>query len=377
MYDFSNHTAEQLEQRSAEILALLEQPEANLTELQAEARALHDEMELRAQAAADAERRAAVANGAGTVVRTFEREENHIMERMRIDSPEYREAFLRTLNFEELEPEVRAAFVATTGNTTAPLPTTMVDRIWDLVYGEHCILGDITIYRTGTILEVVKHTAITQGKAKKVNENAANDDESNTFVKVVLSGHDFSKHVDVSYAFGLMAIDALEDYLVTEISKGISEAMSADCVTQIESDMATENKVNTAGVGNVVFKDVAALFAKIKGANGLVLYATRETIYTHLVGMVDNNGRPIFQLNAQDDAEGVLIGAKVKVEDAVPAGKLLLGDGKQVVGNVVQDVMIESDRDIKKHVITHSGYARAEFALVHPKAFAELTVKTT
>ena len=36
--------------------------------------------------------------------------------------------------------------------------------------------------------------------------------------------------------------------------------------------------------------------------------------------------------------------------------------------------MIESDKDIKKHVTTYSGYARGEGALISPKSFAELTV---
>ena len=88
-----------------------------------------------------------------------------------------------------------AAFTHTTSDDGAPLPTTMLNNIWDLVSGQHAIMGDITIYRTGTIMEVVKHTAIVQGKAKKVAEAAANDDEKNTMVKVTLSGNDFSKHV--------------------------------------------------------------------------------------------------------------------------------------------------------------------------------------
>ena len=54
--------------------------------------------------------------------------------------------------------------------------------------------------------------------------------------------------------------------------------------------------------------------------------------------------------------------------------ELLIGDAKKVVYNMVQDIMIESDRDIKKHVTTHSGYARGSGALIAPKAFAKLTV---
>ncbi len=40
------------------------------------------------------------------------------------------------------------------------------------------------------------------------------------------------------------------------------------------------------------------------------------------------------------------------------------------------DIKIETDRDIKKHVITHSGYARGEGALVDDKGFGICTVES-
>lgn len=375
MLKVSEMTDDQLEARAAAILSEMENEGADLAALRTEAQAIHDEQDARAAEHERAEHRAAVANGAGTVIKNFKEDRNMPNRKMQLDSPEYRLAFLRTLNYEELDAETRAAFVATTGNTTAPLPTQMANQIWDLVSTTHCILGDITIYQSGTVLEVIKHTAITAGAAATVNENAANADEQNTFVKVALSGKDFSKNVDISYAFGKMSIDALEAYLIKEISDGLAAAMAADVVAQIGTDMAAANKLTTAGAGTVAFTDVANLFAALERADQTTVYAKRSTIYKYLVGMVDANKRPIFQLNAQDGCEGVLIGAKVKVEDAVADGVLLLGDGAKVVYNMVQDVLIETDRDIKKHVITYSGYARGSGALIADKAFAQLTVK--
>lgn len=294
-------------------------------------------------------------------------------------SEEYKSAFLKHMagrdsEMTQLENE---AFVHTTTTTTAPLPTTMLNQIWDLVYGEHHIMEDINIYRTGTIMEVVKHTAIAQGAAKSVAENTANDDEENTFVKVTLSGKDFSKHVDISYAMAAMSLDALEQYLVTEISRGIGEALAEDVVTSIESGIATENKIMTAAAATLTYKECAKLFSMLKRVGKVTVYATRATIYNHLVGMTDATGRPVFQPSMQAGQEGTIFGAVIKVEDAVADDKLLAGDGSKVLYNMIQDVMIEKDRDIKKHVITHSGYARGEGALIDDKAFAELTVKAS
>lgn len=373
---------EQINARLAEIRSQLEDPNADIAALRRET---EDLIQQRNALRADAESRQAlrdlVADGAGSPVRDLRSlggQDNPQPQTPGIDSPEYRRAFLLNLSGrgDQMTRDERAAFVHTTANTAQPLPTNMVNSIWDLVSTQHSILGDVTMYRTGTILEVVKHTAIVAGAAKTVAENTANDDEQNTFVKVTLSGKDFSKHIEISYAMEKMSIDALESYLVAEISNGLGAAMAADVVSTIEAGMNAANKVESATANTVAYKDMASLFGLLARVGSVSVYGTRKTVYTYLVGMVDTTGRPVFQPSAQAGQEGIILGAAIKIEDAVADGKLLVGDAKKVVYNMVQDVMIESDRDIKTHKVIHSGYARGEGALIDDKAFAELTVKT-
>lgn len=365
-------TIEELRTRAAEIRTAVNEPDADLNALDTEATRISERI-----AAYEAEQRRReianrVAGGEGTVIRTFL---NGEPENRNADSVEYRNAFLKNLRGDEMTREERAAFTHTTQNTGMVMPTTMLNEIWDLVSEENPILNDVTIYRTGTILEVVKHTAIAAGDAKKVDENAANDDEQNTFVKVTLSGKDFSKHVEVSYALQTMSIDAFEQYLVREIGSRLGSAIADDIVAKIGTDMTSGNKIESAEAKKTSYAELASVFAKIKRAKNLVVYANRSTIYNYLVSLVDTTGRPIYQPNAQAGAEGVLIGAMVKVEDAIADNVLLIGDPKQFAFNMVQDIMIEHDRDIKRHVDVHSGYARGEGALLNPDAFAQLTVK--
>ena len=108
---------------------------------------------------------------------------------------------------------------------------------------------------------------------------------------------------------------------------------------------------------------------ELKKAQKVCLYATRQTIFSKLVGMVDDIKRPIFQGDPTGQAIGYILGGKIKEEDGVPEGKILIGNPKQFLYNMVQDVMVETDRDIKKHVTTYSGYARGEGALMHPRSF--------
>lgn len=309
----------------------------------------------------------------GKVVEKMENE-MHKRENM-VGTKEYKNAFLKTLLGRELTEMENVAYVHTTTQQNAPVPTEMLNEIWDLIYGEHHILEDITIYRTGTIMEITKHTAVTQGKAKKVAEGEANDDEQNTFVKVTLSGKDFSKHVDISYAMQEMSIPAFETYLKNEIATGIGEELAKEVIAAIGTGMEAENKIETAAAGTVSYKDLAKLFGQLKRVGSLNIYATRNTIYNQLVGLTNDSGTPIFQQVINPNVEGALFGAQIKTEDAVADGTILVGDGKKFVFNMIQDIMVESAKDIKKHVVTHSGYARGEGALIDGKAFAQLTLK--
>ena len=298
-----------------------------------------------------------------------------------LDSKEYRTAWCKEMLGMALTDEERTAFVHTTGTTSGQtagytIPTTLLNKIWDLIEGKHAILGDITIYRTGTILEVAKRTAIAAGDAATVSEGAApSDDENNTFAKVTLSGKDFAKTVEISYALGIMSIDGFEQFIVNEIADRLGAALAADIITQIGTDYySSGNDLDVATSGKVVWTDIAGALAVLKNVNGITVYASQATIYKYIVGMVDSTGRPLFQHDANEAIRGYLAGFPVKVEDAIADDLIWLGDPKQVVGNMVQDIMVESDKDIKKHVNIFSGYARFQCSLLAPKAFAKLDV---
>lgn len=356
---------QEAQQEGADLDALTK--EAN--DLQAERKALLETAEKRNNLLKQ------VAGGElGTVVRSAP-EEKPAEKRYGADSPEYRTAFLKNLAGKELTVEERAAFTHTTANTANALPTTMLNQIWDLVSKQHCIMGDITLYRTGTILEVVKHTAIAAGKAGKVSENAAATDEQNTFAKVTLSGNDFAKTVKISYAMAAMSIDALEAYLVNEISAQLGEALADDVISTVKTGVAAANKVTTASTTEVTYKELVKAFGLLERATAINIYVNYATLYNQLVSMTDTTGRPLFQPNMQAGAMGVLLGGTVKIEESLGAGEILIGDSKKIVYNMVQDIMVETDRDIGTHTHIYSGYARGEGALIDDKAFSLVTLK--
>ena len=311
-------------------------------------------------------------------------EENENMEKIYdASSVEYKNAFLKMISGreEQLTEQENTAYTHTTSNTSAVLPTTMLNQIWDLVSKEHSIVGDVTTYKTGTILEIVKHTEVVAGKAikqTKANEGKAPEDtEQNTFVKVTLSGNDFAKVVELSYAEAEMSIDALEQYLISEIAASLGDAIADDMVSTIETGINAANVQETTTAGKMTYAEVAKAFGSLKRAKDVVVYCTRATIYNRLATLEDTEGHLIFVPNANEGAEGRLLGAIVKIEDAVDDDVLLIGDPKKVVNNVITDVLVETDKDISSHKYIYSGYERSECSLIDDKAFATLTVKAT
>ena len=387
MKELTEMSVDELLQRQQELAEEIpEETRGQMTTEEIEKRAddleaVKNELEARKQAAAKLEeQRKQVAENTGKKpMAKFEEERKMDYNE---SSPEYRSAFLKTLKGMELEQEERAAYVATTGDTTPGnhgagllIPTEMLNNIWSLIEEQHAILGDITLYRTNTYLSIPVHTAIAQGDATAVSENAANDDEINNFITVTLHGQDYSKTVKISYAMAKMSIDALETYLTNEIAERLGAAMARDTIAGILPDYYTTDNTVVALNDTLTYKDVAAAFGALKNANGgAVVYGTNKTIYTRLAVLEDTEGHLIFQPDATAGIQGRLLGAPVKVDDGLADDVLLVGYPRNVVGNVVQDIMVETDRDISKHVIIYSGYARYESKLIAPKSFAKITV---
>lgn len=354
-----------------------------------EAKALADEVKnLDAQFEAEKETSAELNMLKDQSVKTVENlvkiEENKFTEKENTEmntSALYKQAFFNTLLGKELTVEQKNAFVHTTGLPDAkslPIPTETLNEIWSLVSEEHAITKDIRKIFSKAVIEIPVHSAVVAGAATTVNEGAANSDEQNTFTKVTLAGKDFSKTIDISYAALAMTIEAFEAYLKQEIADGISDALADDVFATIDSGIASGNILETAAVGTMTYADIAGAFAKLKRVtnNKVVVYATRATVYNLLATLEDTEGHLIFQPNANAEISGYLLGAAVKFDDSVAANRLYIGDASKVTYNVVQDIMVEQDRNIKTHVVTYSGYARMEGALVIPTAFARLSVKT-
>lgn len=282
-----------------------------------------------------------------------------------IASEEYRSAFYANLRGEATE-EQRSTLL-TAGTDAIAIPKALDDKIWDNIYTDHPILGDIDIKRTGVILEVTKHTKVKAGKAGKVEEGAAATLEDNEFVKVTLVGHDYAKTVELSYAAAKMSQGALEDYLATEVANSMGEALATEIFAKMKTDLGAA-AVTVAKGKSLTFADFCKAVGSVQRGTNLKVYASRAKKFEQIVGMVDTAGQPVFR-------DGCTLGYDVK-EDAAAGDDIFIVDTSKFVLNMVQDIMIENDRDIKNHKIIISGYARAEGCMRDAGAGAYVTFAT-
>lgn len=286
---------------------------------------------------------------------------------------EYRNAFAKTLLGMELTGDEKRAFLHTTENTGAVVPKELQNKIYSTMEEQHPILKDVQILQSGTVIQIVKHTAIVAGDADVVAEGAAAEDEENTFVDVTLSGKDFKKKIKFSYRLKKMAIPAFENYLVNELAQRIGSAMAKDIIAQIKSDLAAANKYNAETPGTLVTKDVLAGLAKLKNVAKVNIYANNATFYGNIAAIEDGKEKLTFINNLQENISAVLLGKAVKEEDALADGEVLFLDPQQFIYNVVQGIHVKKMEDEDFNQIL-TGIAIAEGSMTNDKAGALITV---
>lgn len=344
---------EELEERKANIAVEIDEADAEKIEtlnaeldaIEERTKILNEEIEKRNKAAEE------VISGAGKIVE--EPIEERTNEMFGIETKEYRDAFMMNL-VDRATPEQRSILADNTayGDGLA-LPVELDTAIWDQVNEAHPILADIDVLRTGMAIKVTK---MTPAAITKKMDSANSTEQTFTGVDVVLVGADYHTYVTLSYAEAKMSQGAMEKFLVKEIADAIGEALAKDVFARILSDAGNGQKVTPAS-GATMFDNVKAALALITQGTPVV-YAPASAYY-EIVGAI-SQGSPF---NA-----GLALGVQVKLDNA--ATKVTAVDPKLFVLNVIQDTMIESERDAKNAQFVIGGYMRAEGCLRKTKAAA-------
>jgi len=264
-----------------------------------------------------------------------------------IDTKEYRDAFMANLvGRATVEQRAILADNSAYGDGLS-LPIGLDKDIWDQVTTAHPILADVDVMRTGMAIKVTK---MTPAAITKKMDSATSSEQTFTSAEVTLVGADYHTYVTLSYAEAKMSQGAMERFLVREVSDAIGEALAKDVFARILSDAGAGQKV-TPATGSTMFDNVKAAMALAVQARKPIIYAP-ATAYYEIVGAIAS-GSP-FNI-------GATLGCDVKLDNA--ATKVTILDPGLFCLNVIQDTMIESERDAKNAQFIIGGYMRAEGCL--------------
>lgn len=342
-----------VEARMAAINEELRKPEADLDALEQELDQLEERKKEIIKAAE--ERRTKLEEIAAAKGTPAVEEERKMPEKKYgIDSKEYRDAFMANL-VDRATEEQRAILADNSAyGDGLSLPVALDERVWDQIHTEHPILADVRTIRSGMPIKVTK---MTPAAITKKMDSATTSEQTFTSAEVVLVGADYHTYVTLSYAEAKMSQGAMEDFLVGEVADAIGEALAKDVFARVLSDAGTGQRVTPAS-GDTLFTSVKAALALATQAGKPVIYAP-ATSYYEVVGAIAQ-GSPYNM--------GHAVGVEVKLDNA--ATKVTVLDPRMFVLNVIQDTIVESQKDVKDAAYVISGYARAEGCLRKTKAAA-------
>lgn len=345
--------AEQLEARKAELIGEMTDPEKqdgmsadDLEGRKAEISAIDHELEARQKAAEEAEAlRQAVAAGHDPVIKTFEEERKMSYE---VNTPEYRDLWLRNLQGKLSEEEQRA-YASTSTNA---VPTLVADKFFEKMKKLAPMLSEITLLRVAGNLKFVAEGVRNTATAKHV-ENSAMTAAEDTTVSVTLGGFEFMKVIQISRTALLMSVDAFEGWMVDMLAGDIARAIDNYILNDATNGIAaltyttgTNQILNTATTGytygNVC--DLIALLPAAYDAEAKFL-VNKKTLYGKIAQILDSTKNPIFVPDTVTGVGGRLMGYPVVVDDYVSTADnaLYLGKWTDVVGNLSEDVHVDSD----------------------------------
>lgn len=386
-----------VESRLSQIKAEMNNEGADITALDAE----FDLLEERRKAIKDgveARRRLAdkIAKGeTGTEVRKFDKMEGEKMdEEKRYDasSPEYRTAWLKNIAvrsdgtkiFGEMNEEEKRAFMFTTENTPEVVPTEIMNKIIDLVDSEAPMLADAEISRMRRGFGVPRLKAIVAGDAKGVPEGTANEDEEDSFDLLTLDGVEIKKHIIITRKMQFQSIDAFESWLVQHLGKRIRVAKERLIIARLDGTAPEGGSAEASAkidADNVLtgqsYTDEAirGILAKLHPAGERVIYANNNTIWAHLVGIVDGDNRKLFVPDSMGDpiTAGRIYGAKIKVDPNLADNVIYAGVKGQILANEFDELYVYSVTEPKTANTITTAYSLFDAGLQDPKGFVKAT----
>ena len=357
----------------------LDAVEKELSELEAEAKELRSKKEI------------AEKIQAGKVeTRKIEEPEVKSMDNV-FETKEYRSAFFKKLLGKPLSEVEERAYTSADNSAYAVIPVETANMIFEKMKQVAPMLNQITLLRVaGNVKFAIEDT---RSPAALHDENEPITLAADSLRYVTLAGYEYAKVIRISKTVATMAIDAFESWLVNMLAEDIARAIEDDIINGTGTDEPKGiEKANTWTDGtNAIlvdtsgtqpealdFDDIMDLIALLP--NGYMSNAkflcNSKMFYGTLAKIKDTEGSPIYVRDMESGVGFRIMGFPVILSDYVANNTAYFGDFSKVIGNLSQDIMVESSTQsgFLANAIDFRGTAIFDCDIAVPEAFRKLVV---
>lgn len=271
-------------------------------------------------------------------------------------SKEFRSAWAKNLMGQELNAVEKRAFA----QADSAIPTEVSNMFFEKMVKLAPMLDEITLLRVAG--NVKFYSEGTREAAAIHEENKEITGAGDKLVSVTLGGFEFAKLFSISKSSKAMSIKAFEEWLVDmlagDIARAIDNYIINDSTNGIAAIKFVDDSTQIKATAAYTYKNIMDLIGLLPASYDpeAKFLVNKRVLWSEIRGILDENKRPIF-----DPTEKTICGYPVIVDDNVSAANkdLYLGRWKDVVGNLSEDVNVESNANsgFTRGAIDYRGFA--------------------
>ena len=352
MKELTEMTVEELLQRQQELAEEIpaeKRDQMSTEEIEQRANdleAVRNELQARKNAAAklEEERKAVAEDTATKPVAKIEQEERKMS--FEINTPEYRDAFLRNLQGKELTAEERTALAH--GDYAIPQET--ADKIWGKMELYPLLNAVDVMHIPGTVILPVEGTV---NAANVVAMGSAATDSEDSLAKVSLGIYKIIKTIEITADVAAMAVPAFENWLVNrlankvfrKITSLVASGNGSNTVTGLATITATDQTYTATGV---TYGDILNIIAKLPSEYlpNAKFVMSRDTFWKGVKALKTENDVRVVNTDVGSPAAYNILGFPVIIEDDISTD-IIFGDLKEgYVFNFGKDVQVDRDESV-------------------------------
>lgn len=307
---------------------------------------------------------------------------------------EYRNAFFKKLTGKKLNQAEEKAYkrageqkstetrdALTSDDAGAVLPTETLNEVITEARRKGGLLNEVRAFNMPSGIKIPIGTPTDRAEWHKEGEKVDPDNVELSYVK--FDGYEIVKVFSISVKVKTMSISAFESYLVEELSNAVMQTIAHALVNgdgdekgeglDASIDWTEDNQVT----GDGEYTDITDALGMLKRgyASNAKFAMNTATLYKHVYGMVDGNGRPLFTADQQTDNVGRILGKQVIVDDFIEDDTIILGDFNYMAYNLPLGITVESSREssFRSALIDYRAVAVADTKPLIKDAFVKIT----